>query len=245
MDRRDTAYTPPTTSKSRKAISIPWKIFDTLVLFRLGSIYLHRFDDFSRTTHGTDDVELHEDITLWRREQQEEWDRLSITLALLGTMNAAVIKIAPSTGGAAASLWLGAAGLSLCGVFMVLYFSVRALPMTNLQLHDLVSKGASSKYIPRKLIAVSVCGPPLIALWASALFVAGILVFIWETKFDRARYRAFAFVPVIVGVVAVVVSLSFGEYIGSKMYYERLGMKDGRWCKHKLAALAERQKVEV
>src|SRR5580692_6458108 len=104
-------------------------------------------------------------------------------------MNAAVITTASNTGGAAASIWLGAAGLSLCGVFMVLYFSVSALPMTNLQLHNLVSE-EDSKYIDRRLIAVSICGPPLIALWAAALFVAGILVFIWETKFDRARYRA-------------------------------------------------------
>jgi len=134
-------------------------------------------------------------------------------------MNAAVINIAHDKGGAAASLWLGAAGLSLCGVFMVLYFSVRALPMTNLQLHDLVS-GRNSKYINRKLIAVSICGPPLIALWVTALFVAGILVFIWETKFDRARYRAFAFVPVAAGITAVLVSLAFGEFIGTKMTSE-------------------------
>jgi hypothetical protein len=140
-------------------------------------------------------------------------------LALLGTMNAAVITIASNTGGAAASIWLGAAGLSLCGVFMVLYFSVSALPMTNLQLHNLVSE-EDSKYIDRRLIAVSICGPPLIALWAAALFVAGILVFIWETKFDRARYRAFAFVPVAAGVAGVLVALAFGEFIGSKMYYE-------------------------
>ena len=67
---------------------------------------------------------------------------------------------------------------------------------------------------------MSICGPPLIALWASALFVAGILVFIWETNFDRTRYRAFAFVPVAAGVAAVLVSLTLGEFIGSKMYYE-------------------------
>src|ERR1700733_8650307 len=135
-------------------------------------------------------------------------------------MNAAVIKIAPGTDGAAPSLWLGAAGLSLCGVFMVLYFSARALTMTNLQLHDLVSNPSAKYVINKKLIALSICGPPLIALWASALFVAGILVFIWETKFDHTRYRAFAFVPVAAGVVAVFVSLCMGEFIGTRMYKE-------------------------
>jgi len=137
-------------------------------------------------------------------------------------MNAAVIKVTPDTGGTAASLWLGAAGLSLCGVFMVVYFSVRALPMTNLQLHDLVSnpRDRKPKYINGRLLAMSICGPPLIALWAAALFVAGILVFIWETKFDRTRDKMFAFVPVVVGVAAVLGSLAFGEFIGTKMYYE-------------------------
>jgi len=238
MDERNPHYRAPTVSKKDEALSIPWNVFDILVLFRLGSIYLHRFEDFSRTTHGIDEVELHEDITLWRREQQEEWDRLSLTLALLGTMNAAVIKVTPDTGGAAASLWLGAAGLSLCWVFMVLYFSLRALPLTNLQLHNLVSD-SKSKYLDRRLIALSICAPPLIALWASALFVSGILVFIWETKFDRTRYKAFAFVPVAAGVVGVLLSLGFGEYIGSRMYFERLKMSKGRWCKHGLKAAGE------
>ena len=136
-------------------------------------------------------------------------------------MNAAVIKIAPGTDGAAPSLWLGAAGLSLCGVFMVLYFSARALPMTNLQLHDLVSN-RNPKYIDRRLTALSICGPLITALWATVLFVAGIVVFIWETEFDRARYRAFAFVPVAAGVAAVLVSLTLTEYIGSKLYFEVL-----------------------
>ena len=89
MDSKDPEYTPPIPSKSRQVFSIPWEIFDTLVLFRLGSTYLHRFKDFSRTTHEIEDVALHEDITLWRREQQEEWDRLSVTVCLT-SMNMAV-----------------------------------------------------------------------------------------------------------------------------------------------------------
>lgn len=45
-------------------------------------------------------------------------------MALLGTMNAGIIKIAPNVKGVAPSLWLGAAGLSLCGVFLTTYYSV-------------------------------------------------------------------------------------------------------------------------
>ena len=85
MDSTNPEYTPPVRSRSHRVFSIPWKIFDAIVLFRLGSVYLHRFEDFSRTTHQPDvvELELHEEITLWRREQQEEWDRLSVTVCLM------------------------------------------------------------------------------------------------------------------------------------------------------------------
>ena len=89
MNSTDPGHIPPAQSKPRKVFSIPWNIFDALVLFRLGSIYLHRFQDFSRATHEIDEVALHEEITLWRREQQEEWDRLSVTVCIT-SMNMAV-----------------------------------------------------------------------------------------------------------------------------------------------------------
>jgi len=90
MDSTDPKYTPP-PSTPRKMFFIPWKIFDALVLFRLGSIYLNRLKDFSRTTHGIHDVELYEEITLWRREQQGEWDRLSVTVCLMSNEHEYVI----------------------------------------------------------------------------------------------------------------------------------------------------------
>jgi hypothetical protein len=137
-------------------------------------------------------------------------------------MNAAIIKVSSRTGGAAASLWLGAAGLSLCGVFMVQYYSIRAFPLANSQLRDLVSEKPRHKrrYISRKILAIAISGPPLMTFWATALFVAGIIVYIWETQWDRTRYQVFAFVPVAAGGAATLVALIFGEILGTVAYGE-------------------------
>ena len=138
-------------------------------------------------------------------------------------MNAAIIKVTPDAGGVSVSFWLGAAGLSLCGVFMVQYFSIRAFPMANAQLRDLVSNpppGGGQKYISRKVLALAISAPPLMTLWSSILFVAGILIYIWEAKFDRTRYRVFALIPVMCGVLIAFISLILGEYIGMMMHKE-------------------------
>jgi len=213
-------------------LEIIWNIFDTLVLFRLGTIYLHRFEDFSHCTHRDEKADL--EVTEWRNAQQAEWNSLATSLALLGTMNAAIIKISSSSGGAAVSLWLGAAGLSLCGVFMVQYYSIRAFPMANSQLLKLVSDQPPGKrrLISRKILAIAISGPPLMTFWATVLFVAGVVVYIWQTQWDRTRYKVFAFVPIVGGGSATLVALIFGEILGSMMYSERSREGTIRWCKH-------------
>lgn len=137
-------------------------------------------------------------------------------------MNAAIIKISSDVGSISASLWLGAAGLSLCGVFMVQYYSIRAFPMANSQLRQLVShrEDEGPKFISRRLIAMAISGPPLMTFWATALFVAGIIVYIAETTFDRTRYKVFALVPVGAGVIATLISIVFGELLGTMMYVD-------------------------
>lgn len=60
--------------------TILWSIFDVVVLFRMGSIYLHRFEDFEGCDHPLCSDEREQEVTLWRKEQQKEWDRLSTTV---------------------------------------------------------------------------------------------------------------------------------------------------------------------
>lgn len=137
-------------------------------------------------------------------------------------MNAAIIKVSSDVGSISASLWLGAAGLSLCGVFMVQYYSIRAFPMANSQLRALVSPShkRGTTFLSRRLIAMAISGPPLMTFWATALFVAGIIVYIAETTFDRTRYKVFALVPVGAGVLATLISIIFGELLGTMMYVD-------------------------
>lgn len=96
--------------------------------------------------------------------------------------------------------------------------------MTNSQIRNLVSTpkpGCPNLYfVPRSLIAVAISAPTLMALWSSVLFVAGVVIFVSETTFDRTRYKVFALLPLSAGVGSVVMSLLFGEIMGIVMYRE-------------------------
>ena len=53
-----------------------WTLLDTVFLLRMGQAYQSRFCDFME---ATDDGGM--DATRdWRKEQQEEWDRLSLSV---------------------------------------------------------------------------------------------------------------------------------------------------------------------
>lgn len=133
-------------------------------------------------------------------------------------MNAAIIKTTGSTvGGSETSLWLGAAGLSLCGVVLTQYISIRSYSISNHQLHNLVMMNS---YVPQQIIAMGMSGPPLMAFWASVLFVAGIVVFIAQTDFKHTRYKAFALLPIVGGGFVILISLIVGEFLGTRLYKE-------------------------
>ena len=65
-------------------LEIIWNIFDTLVLFRLGTIYLHRFEDFSHCTHRDEEADM--EVTEWRNAQQAEWNSLATSVSHLSTL---------------------------------------------------------------------------------------------------------------------------------------------------------------
>jgi len=203
-----------------------WKIFDAVVLFRMGTIYLCRFEVFPREygegKHGAiDDGE----IAMWRVTQQEEWNRLSTSLALLGITNTVISQVTPDSDGASASLWLGAGGLSLCGLINVHLLSTLAFPLANIQVHHLMS---NSRW-QRRAIAMVIAGPTLVMFWVSALSVAGIVAHIWEARLNLATHRAFAFVPIAGGVAAVLVTFLFGNTTAPTMMYGERWGHHRRW----------------
>jgi len=189
-----------------------WRFFDNIILLQMGSTYKARLREFSHISNGGDGLRAIED---WRKEQQAEWDRLSTALALLATMNAAIMAITPHAPNFAYSAWLAAAGLSVCGVFIVQYFPIKAFSITDEDMGALVQHG--NPYINTTLLANSVASPVVIALWASILFVAGVIDYIIQADLNGARYKIFAAIPVGFGVASVVMTLVAGEILGRRV----------------------------
>lgn len=96
--------------------------------------------------------------------------------------------------------------------------------MTNSQIRKLLASpkpGDRHVYlVPRSLVAIVISAPTLMALWSSVLFVAGVVIFVSDTTFDKTRYKAFALLPLSAGVASIVMSLLLGEMMGIMMYQE-------------------------
>jgi len=88
---RDLEAGVATTSPNGASPSVPprlsiillesfWKLFDAVVLFRVGTIYLHRLEEFAPSAREGCGDDIDAETTSWRGSQQKEWDRLSTTV---------------------------------------------------------------------------------------------------------------------------------------------------------------------
>ena len=130
-------------------------------------------------------------------------------------MHAAILSLSRQPPKFAYSVWLGGGAMSVCGVFIVQYFPIRAFSMTDEDMGFLVEKG--NEFVNVALLATAVASPVVICLWASVLFVAGMIDYILESDLGGLRYRIFAAVPVGFGVITVVMTLILGETIDRRM----------------------------
>jgi hypothetical protein len=105
--------------------------------------------------------------------------------------------------------------MSVCGVFIVQYFPIRAFSMADEEMGFLVDAG--NILVNVALLATAVASPVVICLWASVLFVVGMIDYILESDLGGLRYRIFAAVPVGFGVITVVMTLILGETIDRRM----------------------------
>ena len=105
--------------------------------------------------------------------------------------------------------------MSVCGVFIVQYFPIRAFSMTDEDMGFLVETG--NEFVNVALLATAVASPVVICLWASVLFVAGMIDYLIETDLGGLKYQIFAAIPVGFGVIAVVMTLILGETIDRRM----------------------------
>ena len=105
--------------------------------------------------------------------------------------------------------------MSVCGVFIVQYFPIRVFSMADEDMRFLVDSG--HEFVNVALLATAVASPVVICLWASVLFVVGMIDYILESELGGLRYRIFAALPLGLGVITVVMTLILGETIDRRM----------------------------
>jgi len=57
--------------------NVLWRILDNVILLQMGSAYMIRFHELTLVAEGGSDLKSIDD---WRKDQQAEWDRLSLTV---------------------------------------------------------------------------------------------------------------------------------------------------------------------
>jgi hypothetical protein len=130
-------------------------------------------------------------------------------------MTAAILAISPHAPAFATTLWLGGAGLSVCGLFIVNYFPFKAFSILDEEMIDIVKD--DSHYVNSTLLAAAIASPVIITLWSAILFTVGIIDYIIETPLGGVQYTSFALIPIGFGVLAVTATLTIGWIIGKRV----------------------------
>jgi hypothetical protein len=151
-------------------------------------------------------------------------------------MHAAILAITPHAPALASAIWLGA--LAVCGLFVVQYFSFTAFGMTDVDIQSIVN--SEQPYIHHPPLAVAMVTPIITFCWAAILFTIGIFDYIIETDLGGWRYRVVAFIPVGMGLIAVVFTILLGQQLLYRVearvgYYGFLG------CTEKLTKIKYNQ----
>ena len=135
-------------------------------------------------------------------------------------MNAAILAISPAAPSLAFSLWLGSAGLSVCGLFNVQYFPIQAFSISDMDMGDLVRDGNEFN-VNTALLATAVASPVIMALWSSILFIVGIVDYVVEVSLGGggAVWKVIALVPIGFGISSVCVTLYIGGFISRRIEY--------------------------
>lgn len=185
------------------------RILDHVLLLQTGLAYLARFCKFAEAADGGV-----QGVNHWRAEQQAEWNRLTISLSFLATMSAAILAISPPAPPLASSVWLGAAGLSTCGLFIVQFISIQAFSISDEEMVKLVK---NRNFLNSALLAIAVGSPIVITLWTSIFFAIGILDYIIENTHDKLPFMLVSLVPVTIAFMVSIVVMITGNIIGQRV----------------------------
>jgi hypothetical protein len=138
----------------------------------------------------------------------------TVQLAFLATMNAAILAISPLAPPLASSVWLGAAGLSVCGLFIVQYLSMKAFSISDADMGELVKDG---RHINTAMLATAVASPVIFALWSSILFAVGIVDYVIENYHGGPQYKLVSLVPIYIGFMASAAVMILGSVIARRV----------------------------
>jgi len=130
-------------------------------------------------------------------------------------MTAAILAITPHAPAIATTVWLGGAGLSVCGLFIVNYFPFKAFSIDDEGMINIVKE--NGYYVNSTLLAAAIASPVIMTLWSAILFTVGIIDYIIETPLGGIQYTLFALIPIGFGVIAVVATLAIGWIIGKRV----------------------------
>ncbi|TEB22880.1 hypothetical protein FA13DRAFT_1740539 [Coprinellus micaceus] len=129
-------------------------------------------------------------------------------------MNTTILAISPQAPSLAFATWLGGAGLSVCGVFVVQYFSIKAFSVTDEDVGLVLNEDGG--YASLAVLAGIIAGPVVMKLWSAVLFLIGTIDYIAETEALSAAYKVIAFLPVLTGTAIVLLAMVVGERIDRK-----------------------------
>lgn len=130
-------------------------------------------------------------------------------------MHSAILSVAPQAPPFAHAVWLGGAGLSICGVFIVQYLPIKAFSFTDDEIRKVVQQG--NRYVSTALLAAGVASPVIIALWASILFALGMFDYMIRSEIGGKKYRVMALLPLGFGVAAVIATMAIGERLSRRV----------------------------
>ncbi|KAG8889210.1 hypothetical protein FRB98_005403 [Tulasnella sp. 332] len=217
------------------------RLVDYVFFFGLGRAYFNRFAIYASDASNA---------KAWREDQQGEWDRLATGLGLLATMDAAILALSNSTAFSSAC-WLGGAGMSVCGIFIVQYIPVIAITMSDQEIVDLIDFDRFNPMLP--VLAIAVTGPNAIACWSSALFVAGVIDYTYQNTWNRSVelpdlcYQLLTTLPVVAGLFLVFFTLFVGDWVSrhSRPPNARLMRKLEKEQEQQAPALQEKRAKEI
>lgn len=135
-------------------------------------------------------------------------------------MHAAILAISPAAPPLAFSLWLGGVSISVCALFIVQYFPIKAFSIRDVDMPLLLQDSDiedRESLISVTLLIIAVSSPAAMLMWAALLFVAGMIDYVVEVDMLDGRFRYIAAAPLGIGVLFMILTVIVGEVIERRL----------------------------